>query len=582
MTTIAGFFSRKRQWPVPAAMCDEIKTLMSRDPQDKVFEFYDQNIYLAKIDIGAFEQPAVLRDADGNIAIMAGEPLVPGGNGRQDDLKRLLRGLLENDWQSAKTARGQYCAAFYSSQDKKLSLLTDRLGFREIYYAVTRDAVVFASAMRILEEFSGLKKNVDLIGVTELCAYGFPLGNRSRFAEIKSLLPAQVVEITETEIKASTYWDWPSSVESCDDRSLCERLYATFHDAIALRLKNDRSALAFLSGGLDSRCIVGALRARGVTVHSLNFAAAGTQDRVLGEMVAVELGALHQSLDLPAGLSSSEKISAAVSAWRNSEAVQKNPPERPSLVWSGDGGSVGLGHVYLSESIVTAAENRRWEELYKAFSAHNGWAVPHGKLLRHQFAAEVEAAVRRDFVRELQRLDGSRGDRAAHVFLIANDQRHHLATVYANSDLHRVEFLTPFCDVDFLAEIIAAPVRPFLRHKLYTEWLSFFPPAVSQVPWQAYPGHVAPPVPIPPNLDYQWSGRKRSISRNAKLKALRVLRHCLSDKFPSAVLSRPIVAAAAAVTACGMLDREYLLDMAIKFVEPWANSEQPSHELLAE
>ncbi len=44
------------------------------------------------------------------------------------------------------------------------------------------------------------------------------------------------------------------------------------------------------------------------------------------------------------------------------EVSERYPPKFSRLIFSGDGGSVGLGHVYMNEHIVTNMRNNRIEE----------------------------------------------------------------------------------------------------------------------------------------------------------------------------------------------------------------------------
>src|SRR5688500_20333163 len=107
------------------------------------------------------------------------------------------------------------------------------------------------------------------------------------------------------------------------------------------RLANDRRSVAFLSGGLDSRCMVAELVARGVELHTFNFANDGTKDQVLGDTFAGIAGTRHTRIPRPADPARWSMTMGSV--WGASPLRSALPVERPGPVSSGDGGRVGRG-----------------------------------------------------------------------------------------------------------------------------------------------------------------------------------------------------------------------------------------------
>jgi hypothetical protein len=73
-------------------------------------------------------------------------------------------------------------------------------------------------------------------------------------------------------------------------------------------------------------------------------------DRILSVEAAKALGCrLHAELDFE-GHGVQESTARAYR--RLTEVSASAHPERPRMVWSGDGGSVTLGHVYLTDALV--------------------------------------------------------------------------------------------------------------------------------------------------------------------------------------------------------------------------------------
>ena len=144
-----------------------------------------------------------------------------------------------------------------------------------MYFWINDEYAVFASALRILEDVDLIPKRLNVRAVTEIVGLGYALGERTPYADICMVRAAEVITIGEQEVSRQKYWHWDEIEPStASEDELLAELYSRFNKAVARRLRNDRATAAYLSGGLDSRCIVAALRDKNAQVHTFNFAAA--------------------------------------------------------------------------------------------------------------------------------------------------------------------------------------------------------------------------------------------------------------------------------------------------------------------
>ena len=156
MSVIAGALILSRSTDLLAQVSTEIRRHISRGP-DAITEFTGPSYYLAKIDVGAFDAPAAHRDAEGNVSLLAGEPLLrersPGVyTNRQTDLMHLHSQWTRGDWSGLQECTGTFCAVNYVREASRIALIGDKLGLRPIYYWVTPEVLIFATALRILEQ----------------------------------------------------------------------------------------------------------------------------------------------------------------------------------------------------------------------------------------------------------------------------------------------------------------------------------------------------------------------------------------------------------------------------------------------
>ena len=553
MSIIAGILSRKRHQPLSQRLCDKIKQAVSRDPNDQVIGFQDANVALFKVDIGAYGEPAFLNS--GSISMLAGEPLLDlgpatTGGGRSRDLELMREAFDREQWPLFSKAEGAYCAAHYAPESATLTLVADRLGLRPIYYWIGPEYVIFSSALRVLESLPEVPKKMDLVAVTEIAILGCPVGNRTPYSDIKGLKAGEILRLTPERTHSFRYWRWDSvQPSSLPAEAQLREVYDQFGKAVRRRLRGDTAVLACLSGGLDSRSVVAALRNEAVKVHTLNlYKTLESQDQVFAAEFAQQVGSIHRAVQVTPGGWAAAFEKRVRDAWCSSTPAPDAIPERPQMLWTGDGGSVGFGHVFVAREIVTAL---RAGDFDKAIAAYRSQLVP--RVMKQGSSRAVAELIVQDFRAELEDLRYPDAGRSFHMFLMLYEQRYDLAQHFESLDLHRLEFHLPFFDIDFLASIASAPLDLCLGHGLYTDWLSLFPPAVTAVPWQAYPGHRPCPLPIPAGLTYQWD--KGRAAGEEKHQLVRLGDQVLgSDTFPHAILKKQFLRLARWMYKIGLRD----------------------------
>ena len=262
--------------------------------------------------------------------------------------------------------------------------------------------------------------------------------------------------------------------------------------------------------------------------------------------------------------------SSDLEAWTATNSRSSSSAERPAIVWSGEGGSVALGHVHLSEKIVELMRAGRIDELIEEhFDRESSRVSP--KIFRPELAQKIVASVSDDIKDELSNFRCQDPARAFYFHLLLNDQHRKLVGHFENIDLHRLEFQLPFFDSSFLELIVSIPLDICLMHRLYVKWLSLFPKAVTEVPWQVYPGHEPCPVPVPDGLDYQWAANYQSAEHKARKR--RVMKQAgeilRTGEFPGEVLNKNNLRLAALVHATGLRDYQYLIGPAHTYHTYW-------------
>ncbi len=566
MTIFGGVFALDANREIPDKTAQEFAKAISRNPADKATLHTGPGYALGFIDLGLLPGQGDVVDAQGARSFLGGDLLLRSraDASRTDDLRTLHEAWLGGDNSLLARMRGSFAVVQLDPARGTLRLAVDLFCVRSLYVSFVDGLVYFASALRILEDISALKKRLDHRGLLEMTAFGFSLATRTPYEDIELLDGAEVIEVSRSRgIKRTKYWRWDELAPTdMDMGELSRAMHQTFQDAVTWRLGKRRSVLSFFSGGLDSRCVTASLLAAGAQVHSVNIAPEGSLDLVLGRNAAERMKTRH--FEYPHGpADGAVRIVAGHVAWLASLATQ-DIPEFPSAPWTGNGGSVGLGHVYLDDTMVSLMQQGRRSDAVKAYLHKNRIQLT-PMAFQPEFRSTLEACCFDGVLEQVQQLASFDEGRRLHLFLMLNDQRRHSAALYEDIDRCRLETINPFFDAAFMRLVLSAPIEPFIHHRFYNTWLKEFPYALDTIPWQAYDDHEPCPLPMPKQLVSQWEEGFYS-KQTLKEASAQLLAHSsaalASENFPGTLLRRPVLQIAWWMTRAGIRDYSYLLKIA--------------------
>jgi asparagine synthase (glutamine-hydrolysing) len=153
--------------------------------------------------------------------------------------------------------RGMFAFCIWDVKGEKLFMARDRMGQKPLFYAQKEGAFLFGSEIKAILEDSGIKREVDLTSLDQYLTYGYTPSPRTMFRGICQIPPAHYLLYDGKDVKIEKYWSlsYKEKVdlgfEECRDR-----LYGLLLEATKMRLISDVPLGAFLSGGVDSSCIV--------------------------------------------------------------------------------------------------------------------------------------------------------------------------------------------------------------------------------------------------------------------------------------------------------------------------------------
>ncbi len=283
MCGIAGFFSAS---PIPReesqAILDQmLKTIHHRGPDGHGYHIdSEQGIAMGHTrlsinDLEGGSQPLYSRD----------KRLVQTTNGEFYDFKRYRSTLMaegarldtKSDSEIAlglyqkhglafmEHLRGEFAFALYDTQTRELILVRDRFGIRPLFFSVQGDTLVYGSEVKSVLAHPKVEPRLDSAAVLHQLMQTIVPGT-SAFKDVHALQPGHLMRIRPKnggfDIETHRYWDMdfplledrPTDV---DPQEHIERVREELIRAIVFRLEADVPVGCYLSGGIDSCCILG-------------------------------------------------------------------------------------------------------------------------------------------------------------------------------------------------------------------------------------------------------------------------------------------------------------------------------------
>lgn len=505
MSIVAGIMAS--QWDADLQQIKkEIAQHLSRNPTDVRHEYFDQHLYLCRVAIDCYRE-ANWAENHLRLTMVQGHTLLTSSLTK--DVNTFLQHPVEHYPQLLSRAQGTFCLLNYNKADRTLSVFADSLALRPLYYMTYKGAVIFSSCLRLIEHLS-VPLSTNLVGATEYAVIGYPLGNKTHYNEVNSLLPGEKLTITATHFSRERYFRWSDMPFNClDEPSGIAQLDQAFKQAVSLALGADDHAVSTLSGGLDSRVIVAELLRRETQLECMNFSYQRSQDEVYAEVFA-------QCHDFPLHIVNVQDTQAHTVEqrlghyWRPTAYPFYQQVERPRLVWSGNGGSVCIGMVFCDDAILAACASGDPHAVAKAYLTHQHAFIP--KRMVKQ-GAELQQQIEQNIVDSLAQYPHLPLDKAFQLFLWENDQHQHIAPALEDMDKFRLDFHLPFYSQDILKVMFALPLRSAMKHHVYMKWMYQAYPQALLTPWQTYPGHISCPLKtnrLPPLSQWQLASHVKN------------------------------------------------------------------------
>jgi len=145
---------------------------------------------------------------------------------------------------------GMFAFALWDDKNKKLLIGRDRSGIKPLYYYHAGNQLVFASELKAILKFPGIKNVIDHESLSEYLFVGFVSSGRSIFSDVVKLPPGYFLTFQNSHLSLKKYF----SLEISNSTQF-ENLDHLMDRVVSDQLVSDVPIGVFLSGGLDSSLI---------------------------------------------------------------------------------------------------------------------------------------------------------------------------------------------------------------------------------------------------------------------------------------------------------------------------------------
>jgi asparagine synthase (glutamine-hydrolysing) len=153
--------------------------------------------------------------------------------------------------------RGMFAFAIWDSKEQTLFLVRDRIGKKPLFFYDDGKTLIFGSEIKSILEDSTVKKEINYQAFYDYFKYLYIPDPKTIYQNIYKLEPGHFLVCSKQGIEKKEYWDVSfAEKKSKSLNEISEELYEILDESVKLRMISDVPLGAFLSGGIDSSCVV--------------------------------------------------------------------------------------------------------------------------------------------------------------------------------------------------------------------------------------------------------------------------------------------------------------------------------------
>jgi len=193
---------------------------------------------------------------------------------------------------------GMFAVAVWDRKDRTLTLARDPIGIKPLYVSEQGGGLSFGSELKTLQLLPDQELTIDDRAVDDYFTYGHVRRPRSIYREVRTLDPGCYLTLGP-DGPSSTHRFWRAEFREApqqDDAEWIEQMRWMLLSTTAAHMRADVPVAAFLSGGIDSSCVLAAMFEAGhspVQAFTISHPGHSIDEAKAARTIALKFGCEH-------------------------------------------------------------------------------------------------------------------------------------------------------------------------------------------------------------------------------------------------------------------------------------------------
>ena len=213
--------------------------------------------------------------------------------------RRLLTEISEKKTPPGDEWSGSFAAVAYASAVSEITLCNDLLGHFPLYYADLESEFIGGTSLIVLSR--ALRSEIDAVGVLQRITVPFcNYGRRTILKNVNRLLSGERLKWSEKDSELRRDYDNSlyRSVINTDLKTTARMVWDCLSEEITNAVDGHEKINVAMSGGWDSRLLLGGMKERGWSVSCLTYGGENHYETKIARRCAVAVGASHESFSI--------------------------------------------------------------------------------------------------------------------------------------------------------------------------------------------------------------------------------------------------------------------------------------------
>jgi asparagine synthase (glutamine-hydrolysing) len=465
------------------------------------------NLAIGRVSIGVFNKsPQPVWNRSNTVALfMIGEIYSANSKSVKGNLLPVEQFLLElyesEGIDFVRHLNGVFCVAILDLNVKKLFLFNDRLGLYPHYYHSSPGRLIFSCEIKGILCDKTVPKKFDLVAIAQYIRFQRLLGTRTFFEDIHLLPYSSILfyDLKTGAFNVDHYWDfdqipeWPIRATFQDAVDETSRL---LNASISNCIQGDEKVGVYLSGGLDSRTILGIASSMRPGIPSLTYGVPNCWDAVYAQRIARKTKSPHTFIPIENGKWVADYVDYHLETtegfitWTHSHAALTLSPARELLDvnltgFYGDG-LIGGRAFQVAPDILHAPDDiASVVQCFKYFSQSFAWpGINEGEerlLFQPEIFKKIQGLAFESLKTEFSKFSHiAIPNRFEYFTSINHSVRLTNMTEVFKQPYFEVRY--PFCDNDLIDYVFSMPINYRISDKLYLAVINKIIPKLAWVP----------------------------------------------------------------------------------------------------